>query len=51
MEMLPHGSPAPAEDISGDGGKTVSELTTSPGGGQSFSNIQEWKEELICAVL
>ena len=31
--------------------RSVSELTTSLGGGKSFSNIQEWKEELICAVL
>ena len=29
------------EDISGVGGKSVSELTTSMGGGKSFSNIQE----------
>ena len=43
--------PSP-EDISGVGGKFVSKLTTLLGVGiKSFSNIQEWKEELICAVL
>ena len=48
MEVLPPDTQP--EDISGVGGKSVSELTTSMGGGKSFSNIQEWKE-LIYAVL
>jgi hypothetical protein len=39
MEVLPPDTQP--EDISGVGGKSVSELTTSMGGGKSFSNIQE----------
>ena len=49
MAMLPP-DPQP-EDISGVGGKSMSEMATSQGGGKGFSNIQEWKEELIRAVL
>ena len=39
IEVLPPDTQP--EDISGVGGKSMSEMATSQGGGKGFSNIQE----------